>query len=103
MDGSRALRFGASVALASSLFAGVVAPQAHPVAAMQDQAPVGSRLETRVVGTGGDGLAVRAGPGQSYTALTVLREGTQVHVLSGPRFDTTGRDWYLVTGYGRPG
>jgi 3D (Asp-Asp-Asp) domain-containing protein len=103
MDGSRALRFAASILLASTILGAVVAPRALSVAAMQDERPVGLRLETRVVGTGRDGLTVRAGPGQSYTSLTVLPEGTLVHVLSGPRVDENGREWYLVTGYGRGG
>src|SRR5687768_14053027 len=103
MDGLRALRFGASVALAATLLGAVVTPLPPPVAAMQDQVTAGNRLETRVTGTGSEGLTVRAGPGQSYTRLTVLPEGSHVHVVSGPRFDTNGRDWYLVTGYGRSG
>jgi 3D (Asp-Asp-Asp) domain-containing protein len=69
---------------------------------MEDGTTAGN-LETRVVGTGGDGLTVRAGPGSSYTPLTLLPDGAQLHILSGPRFDTDGRDWYLVTGYGRAG
>jgi len=70
---------------------------------MEDSPPVGPRLETRVSGTGGDGLTVRSGPGVGYPSLSVLPEGTLLHVQSGPRFDTNGRVWYLVTGYGRYG
>jgi 3D (Asp-Asp-Asp) domain-containing protein len=49
-----------------------------------------------VQGTGGTGVRVRSGPGQSYKILGSVPEGARVDVLDGPR---SGEDqlWYQVS------
>ena len=57
------------------------------------QAPLsGSGL---VQGTGGTGVRIRSGPGQSYKVLGLAPEGARVDVIDGPR---SGEDqlWYQV-------
>ncbi|HEX9015302.1 MAG TPA: 3D domain-containing protein [Chloroflexota bacterium] len=51
-----------------------------------------------VFGVGQDGLTVREGPGYSYHTQAILPEGTQVDVLSGPRWNGY-TPWYLIGGY----
>jgi len=53
----------------------------------------------RVVGTGGEGLHVRQGPGLSYPVAWTLAEGTRVRVMDGPVPDSQSYRWYRVTGY----
>jgi 3D (Asp-Asp-Asp) domain-containing protein len=54
--------------------------------------------ESRIAGTGGQGLSVREGPGLTFAVLAVLAEGTAVRVIDGPRFDREGHVWYRITG-----
>lgn len=53
----------------------------------------------RVLGTGGDGLHVRQGPGLSYPVAWTLAEGARVRVTDGPAQDGQGNRWYRITGY----
>jgi 3D (Asp-Asp-Asp) domain-containing protein len=48
-----------------------------------------------VLGTGGSGVRIRAGPGMGHETLGVLSEGTRVGVLNGPRSDGQ-TNWYQV-------
>ncbi len=51
-----------------------------------------------VFGVGNAGLAVHEGPGNNYPNVDVLREGTEVDVLSGPSWKGY-TPWYRVGGY----
>jgi hypothetical protein len=49
-----------------------------------------------IVGTGGDGLAVRQGPGRDYQHIFVANEGDQFEVQDGPREADGYTWWYIV-------
>ena len=55
-----------------------------------------------VATTEGDVLALRAGPGSGYGALTAFAAGTELYVLDGP-VEGDGRLWYQVAGGGLVG
>ena len=60
--------------------------------------------DTAVVATTeGDVLALRAGPGVEYAALTAFTAGAELPVLAGPVPGADGRLWYQVTGDGLAG
>lgn len=56
-----------------------------------------------VATTEGDLLALRAGPGVGYAALTAFAAGAELPVLAGPVPGADGRLWYQVTGDGLAG
>lgn len=56
-----------------------------------------------VATTEGDLLALRAGPGVEYAALTAFAAGAELPVLAGPVPGADGRLWYQVTGDGLAG
>lgn len=56
-----------------------------------------------VATTDGDVLALRAGPGVGYGALTAFSAGTELRVLDGPVADANGLPWYQVSGGGLVG
>lgn len=78
--------------LAAVLLATMVAP---PVAAQEDASTSSSSDHLVVVGTGGAGLELRAGPGFDQPPLGALPEGTIVQVLDGPTSDGL-TDWFAV-------
>src|SRR5512133_872372 len=51
-----------------------------------------------VFGVGDAGLGVREGPGYNYPDIDIIREGTEVDVLSGPTWKGY-TPWYRVGGY----
>jgi 3D (Asp-Asp-Asp) domain-containing protein len=84
----------------STLVGGPFLTQASAAAASDDRNPdprperVGP--EAWVIGTGGQGLLVREGPGVAFPSVAVLPESTLVRVTDGPRFDREGRAWYRI-------
>lgn len=63
----------------------------------QESVPDASTTEaTRVVvGTGGNGLVLRAGPGLEFPVVGLLPEGTGVQIVTGP-IASQGTPWYHV-------
>ncbi len=49
----------------------------------------------RVVGTGGYGLSLRAGPGENYTRMDVAQEGETFIVIDGPTV-SGGSEWWKL-------
>ena len=49
----------------------------------------------KVVGTGGYGLSLRAGPGENYTRMDVAQEGEVLVVVDGPTV-AAGSEWWKV-------
>jgi hypothetical protein len=52
----------------------------------------------RVAGTGGYGLSLRSGPGESYTRVDVALEGEVFIVVDGPTV-SGGSEWWQIRGY----
>lgn len=82
-----------ALVLGAALFA---APASAQEAVPERPAAVDAAETTYVVeGTGGAGLALRAGAGLVYPTLAVLPEGSSVRILNGPILD--GQNvWYQV-------
>ncbi|HZT07621.1 MAG TPA: 3D domain-containing protein [Chloroflexota bacterium] len=99
---SKFFRLGAHAAFAGALLIWGLGLQTGAAAAAPDDG-AGRAWDARVQNTGMQGLQVRQGPGLDYPTLGVLPEGAYVHVVSGPRFDQDGRDWYQVTGFTQAG
>jgi uncharacterized protein YraI len=49
-----------------------------------------------VMGTNGDGLNLREGPGYDFTVIVVMPEGATVRVIGGPQRDARGNLWWNV-------
>lgn len=49
----------------------------------------------KVVGTGGYGLSLRAGPGENYTRMDVAQEGEIFIIIDGPTV-SAGAEWWKV-------
>jgi hypothetical protein len=54
---------------------------------------IGSKIT--INGTGGDGLAVRQGPGRDYQYVFVANDGDEFEVQDGPR-DADGYTWWYI-------
>lgn len=74
---------------------GITTPEMTPTTAgLTTAIAVGNTIT--IVGTGGDGLAVRQGPGTDYQHIFVANDGDQFEVQDGPREANGYTWWYIV-------